>query len=103
MRASHADWLRRQRADALVIARGIRSGSVGVVEGSRRLAALQSAVEPGAHEELLSAFIAIDSQTDHLPIGDQLTLWAPDALVAKRAELTEAERVHRRDALKACD
>src|SRR5262245_38293017 len=101
-RVSHEEWVHGQRSEALEVARAIRSGRIGVVEGSRRLIALREGVESPALEELFSPFDAIDSQTDHLPIGDQLGLWAPDVVATKRAQLAEAESVHRQTALDAC-
>ena len=99
---THDEWVKQQGAEALTIANGIRSGAVGVIEGSRRLAALRRAVESPRLEELLTPFAAIESETDHLPVGEHQRLWAAEVLVEKRAELAAAEASHRADALVAC-
>ena len=102
MHNSHEEWVQQQRVAALATARQILAGDIGVVEGSRRLSALQHALEPSALEEFFTPFVAIASQTDHLPLGEVTKHWAPDALDEKRKELAEAERLHRQDAFEAC-
>jgi len=48
------------------------------------------------------AFVAIESETDHLPIGDVRKLWQPEALDRKANEISEAEAWARDIAADAC-
>jgi len=101
-RMTHDKWVKLKRAEALATANGMRSGQLGVIEGSRRLVALAESVDLPRHEALFMPFVAIESQTDHLPIGEQEQFWAPDALALKRDQVAAAETLHRADALSAC-
>jgi hypothetical protein len=46
--------------------------------------------------------IAIQSETDHLPIGGVRKLWAPDALQRKEPEIAGAEALWKAEFLEAC-
>ena len=46
--------------------------------------------------------IGIDSEIGHLPVGEVRTLWAPDALKEKDAEITLAEAHWKPRFLQAC-
>lgn len=43
-------------------------------------------------------FVAIDSETDHLPVGTVRRDWAPEALEEKNREIREYEEASRHDA-----
>jgi len=47
-------------------------------------------------------FVSIDSETDHLPVGEMRNHWNPGVLVLKDWELAEAEKLHRIQAYDAC-
>jgi hypothetical protein len=84
------------------IARAILAGRIGVIEGAREIRRFC-----GGHlgfddrDPDLNTFVAIDSETDDLPIGDVRRYWAPDALAQKDAEIARCEAVYREAALKA--
>jgi hypothetical protein len=46
--------------------------------------------------------IAIESETDHLPIGVVRKLWAPDALKEKDVEIARIEELYRDDFFETC-
>ena len=46
--------------------------------------------------------IGIDSEIGHLPVGEVRTLWAPDALKEKDAEIAVAEERWKTKFLEAC-
>jgi hypothetical protein len=48
-------------------------------------------------------FVVIDSETDHLPMGDVRQRWAPDVLARKDVEIQEAEAFYRDCAFAACE
>ena len=47
-------------------------------------------------------FVAIDSETDHLPIGPERLNWDADSLRARDSEIAEYEVAFREDVLAAC-
>ncbi|MEI9961063.1 MAG: hypothetical protein WDM76_07975 [Limisphaerales bacterium] len=48
-------------------------------------------------------FVAIDSSTDHLPIGEIRKLWNPEVLMQKDKEIAECENFYRAQAREACE
>jgi hypothetical protein len=78
------------------------AGEMGVIEGSRRLNDLRT--ELGLHhlDDDFVGFVAIDSETDGLPIGDVRKLWAEEALVDKDRQVERAEDLYREGALEDC-
>ena len=92
----------RRACHAVVgIARGVLNGSVGIVEGSRMLLTIQRAA--GAEDDAdFLFFVGVNSQTDHLPVGDLRRHWSPDALRLKDDELNGFEVQVRARALEVC-
>jgi hypothetical protein len=77
-------------------------GRVGIIEGARQISRYC-----GGHLGLdepdpdLTAFARIDSETDHLPIGEVRQYWAPHALAKKDAEIVRCEALYRDSARQA--
>jgi len=94
--------MKEKETEVVEIAEGILSGTVGVVEGSRRLSALRSSVTREDHDPDFLPFVGIDSESDHIPLGDVRRLWAPDALTKKDGELKSIEDHYRPFVEKAC-
>jgi len=46
--------------------------------------------------------IGIESETDHLPVGEVRKLWASSALKEKDVEIARAEELYRADFLETC-
>jgi hypothetical protein len=90
------------RRQAVTIARDVLEGRSGVIEGSRLLASLSHRVGLGEFDADFLPFVGIDSETDHLPIGEVRRHWAADALATKDAELAAAEAFYRQRAFEAC-
>jgi hypothetical protein len=93
----HLQWL---RSKILEIARSILSGEVGVIAGARMFGGLSH--QAGDRDLDFLFFIGLDSETDHLPIGDARQHWNPEVLRAKDAELAAYEAKVRDRAFKAC-
>lgn len=55
-----------------------------------------------ANEDDRTLVIAIESETDDLPIGEVRKLWAPSALQAKDAEIARCEELWKPQFLEAC-
>ena len=89
------------RQQAASTARGILEGRVGVIEGSRLLASLSRGTGVEFDADFLP-FIGIETETDHLPVGEVRRHWAIDALATKNVELVAAEARYRELAFAAC-
>jgi hypothetical protein len=94
----HRQFLSRMIVAA---AQSILSGELGVVAGARQLCGLGHQVGAG-HDPDFIVFIGIDSESDHLPIGEVRQRWNPDALLAKDAGLADYETRVRERAFAAC-
>ena len=85
----------------VVVARGIISGELGLIAGSRQLWRLGS--EIGADRDPdFTFFCAVDSESDHLPIGEVRQRWSSDALREKDSEIAKIESFYRERALEIC-
>lgn len=83
------------------IAGGIISGEHGLIAGSRQLWRLGR--EVGAERDPdFTFFCALDSESDHLPIGEIRQRWNADALSEKDKEIAKFESFHRERALEIC-
>jgi len=60
----------------------------------------------GGHDSVLKSvhtnLIAVDSETDHLPVRPVREVWAPAAVAEKNREVAEAEARHRVSVAEAC-
>jgi hypothetical protein len=83
-----------------VLARGLISGDLGVIAAARELISFRDGVEPEIGE-LLMVFVAINSESDTLPIGKERSLWASRALDRLDPEIKAAEQSWREDAVAA--
>ncbi len=92
--------VRTWTAEVVRVAKSVLAGSVGVIEGARTLASLGH--ELGELDQDFIPFVAIHSETDHLPVGSERQHWAADALQEKDAEIERTEGFHRARALVAC-
>ena len=77
-------------------------GALGIIEGSRRLNDLRAAIGIYHLDEDFVGFVAIDSETETLPIGEARELWNKEALVQQDRKVEEAERLYRDGVFKDC-
>jgi len=94
--------MNEQSAEIVKVAQAILNGTIDIIEGSRMLHGL-------GHDECVddldpdfSIFVVIDSDTDHLPIGDVRKMWSVDALIEKDEEIRKIIDFYKEDVLKAC-
>ncbi len=79
-------WVDDVPERAIAIARRVLAGELGVIEGCRALSSMRW--EFGADmTHQFSPFVAIDSETDDLPVGDVRDLWEVGALGVCRDEI----------------
>lgn len=83
---------------------GLLEGEIGVIAASRILARLRNDISTAWPEmgEALIPFVAVDSDTDALPMGLTREMWAPLALAREDRKIVEAEACFREPARIAC-
>jgi hypothetical protein len=74
----------------IALANGLVAGDLGLVAAARKLSTFRDGVEPeiGA---LLDVFVAVNSETDALPTGEERALWNAEALVQEDKKISAAE------------
>ncbi|XQA72689.1 hypothetical protein ACM9XA_14585 [Xanthomonas sacchari] len=99
---THHDYVQACQRRAVEIATGIVTGSIPLLDGCHRLAALGHRVGVADDDPDFRMFSLIESETDALPIGPIRKEWAPDALAELAPELLHAEAWARPMAMRAC-
>jgi hypothetical protein len=85
------------------VASAMLRGEIGVIEGSRQLCRLRFSCSSLDHDPDFIPFVGIDSDTDHLPVGEDRRHWAADALARKDIEIQDAEAFYRNHAIAGCE
>ena len=91
----------RAQSEVVSTARGMVSGAIGIVDGARRLTKLGHALGVDRDPDF-TFFVGVDSETDHLPVGEVRRHWAADALQRTDEELRASEAFYRADAFRVC-
>jgi hypothetical protein len=99
---SHEEYVKRQRTELVRVAKGILNGTIPILEGARAISSLGGEVGLPEDDEDLMTFVLIDSDTDHLPVGDTRQHWAADALAEKDQEIESAESWYHQMAIDSC-
>jgi len=90
-----------ERREARDLAQAVLDGRMTVLEGARALVSLaHTDAVPDLEDRKL--IIALESETDDLPVGEVRTLWATDMLKEKDVEIARAEKLYRDSFLQAC-
>jgi hypothetical protein len=83
-------------------AREVLAGELGVLEAARVIAWYSSYIDPEQEDSDLLGIAGVESQTDHLLLGEYRFAWPPDVLVVKEAEIAEAEVLFGPGMLESC-
>jgi hypothetical protein len=89
-RMSHEEYVTMQRRRVVELAHQILSGEIDVLDGSCQMVGLCGEIEIDLNDEDWRAFILVDSETDHLPIGAEAQNWSDEALARKEPDLRRA-------------
>jgi len=89
-------WL-NDCAGVMRACRNYLSGDIGLIEASRELVSYAHRLRETNDSDFVF-FIAVNSETDHLPVGKWREGWAADSLAKKDKEVEEVEEFYRRDA-----
>ena len=95
----HLGAARKAVVDA---ARGLTDGTVPYVEGVRQMAALRFEVSRLDHDPDFTLFVAIASESDHLPPHELRSQCAPAWIEQCDREARELEVLHRQQVRAAC-
>ena len=88
--------------EIVLTCRQMLSRQLGVLAASRQIKSLAFRLHGDRFvHEMFGLFIAIDSETDHLPVGPERRHWAADALASKDVEIHRYEESWRQDAFEA--
>jgi len=95
--------IERSRERLVETARAVLRGELGVIAGARAINRLRQEVVADPFDPDFLRFVAIDSDTDHLPVeAAERARWDAAALAAKEAEIVEAEEHWREAAREGC-
>ncbi|RYY82954.1 MAG: hypothetical protein EOO15_22195 [Chitinophagaceae bacterium] len=84
-------------------ATSLRSGALPFLEGVRKLAALRFQASVSGSDKDFMPFVAVDSETDHLPSQSALAYCSNEWLVKCEAEMKEVIALHGPAIFAACD
>jgi hypothetical protein len=87
--------LGREEAAARVVAsaEALLAGRAGVIETAREMSRLRHMVDAARDVDFLT-FLAIETETDGLPIGPIRQFWTPAALAEIDSEIHDAEEAN---------
>lgn len=88
---SHEEYVKSIRRQVVETAKAMLRGQIGFLVGSRRLCALRHEVDVADGDADFLTFVAIDTETDALPLGDLRQHWCAKALAALEPEIQSAE------------
>ncbi|HTJ79694.1 MAG TPA: hypothetical protein VL357_11925 [Rariglobus sp.] len=89
------------RIATLDVLTSLTTGKIGVLLAARQLAALRFTLVGDKLDDEWRIFVAIDSETDHLPTGKERIHWQGEALAEKDIEIKESELFYHDKALAA--
>jgi hypothetical protein len=100
----HQEHVLRQRARVVTICEDMLTGATSIIFGSRQLTWLRFEVglRDVERDSDFETFVAIDSETDDLPVGQERANWAEYALARKDEEIRRAELLYKEVAFSAC-
>lgn len=88
--------------EILQIAQRFLDGKIGVIEVSRLLVSVESSLSKDDKILDIMFFVAIDSETDHLPIGSVRAHWDPQRLIEKDKEFEAVEAYYASESREVC-
>ena len=89
------------RGKIVAICEAMLREEIGIIAGSRRLVGLGLELFSD-HDEDFLMFVAIDSETYHLPVDLERQNWSVEALERKDKEIESYEASAKADALETC-
>lgn len=96
-----SEWIAARRAELVSVATAMTNGELNLIEGVRRIVALRHDVG-NPDDEIFMPIRAIESETDHFPIGAAREHWAPSHLKRVDAEIEQYLADVRSEIIEVC-
>src|SRR3990172_6185804 len=96
------ELIEEARTRLMKTAEGILDGSIGIVEGCRMMNEFIEFAELNIDEDDRVTFQSVESQTDHIPVGEVRKLWNEEALKKKDEEIKKIEIIFTRIVKDSC-
>jgi len=90
---NHDSYVAGQWALLVQLLEDLQAGRIGITEGCRSVVALRSVLGQET-SDLFVSFVAVDSETDHFPLGQSRSGWSPSALEREDKERLACEQFH---------
>jgi hypothetical protein len=95
-------WYQKSQEDELVrVAQTMLEGKINLIEGARKICALRYEVN-NPENDVFIPLVAVDSETDHYPLGKIRAYCAQEYLDRVDPEIEKYISEAREDILKAC-
>jgi hypothetical protein len=75
------DYIVKARSQIMETAQHMLDGGISYIEGSRLICGLLEQARLERYDAPFVVFVAVDSETDHLSIGEVRDRWHPDATI----------------------
>ena len=102
MTTTNEEYLNQRKKEVVEIAQQILKQSLSVVDGSVRLSTLRLDVCDDPADEDFRLFVAIESESDHLPLKEVRKKYSEQALEKADTEIEEIEKIYRGQIQTAC-
>jgi len=102
MKMTHEEYVQKQRARVGEVAKGMLDGSIDYLEGARELSSLRHQIEVQDGDQDFIVFVAVDSETDNLPIGKPRQFWSKGSLERLEPEIQKAIEWAKKVSLEQC-
>jgi len=102
MKLSHGEYVLQQRRKVAKLASDVIEGELSILKAAIEIVKIRFELDIDENDKDLTAFVAIESEIDHLPIGPERNYWNEDALKEKDREIKECEKWAKEFGLKAC-
>ncbi len=98
----HSTYLEGVRAKIRIIAESVIRLECNIPLAARMLRPLLREIERELDRQDYIFFVAVDSETDHLPTGPERQYWDPHILEEKDREIARHDALDRPEALEVC-
>ena len=95
------EYITAKKEELVAVAAAMIEGNLNLIEGVRKIASLRYKIEDPTNK-IFTYFIAVDSETDHLPLGSMRVHCAPEYLKQADDEMERYLADERSGILKAC-
>ena len=99
---THEEFIAAAKARVCALAKSIIASEIPVLDGAHEMFTLLPQAGLSTDDEIYREFVLIHSETEHLPIGKQVSSWPPGSLERLQPEFDSAAAWARPITLAAC-